>query len=158
MRTSELLTGVTKPPFLMCALLKRCIRDSAVLTRRIRVSYPDSLPLHCECDVAFRHEYRYCAMNIVHLITVLNLGLFSIWRNRHTNQGTPTRHTHQTHPPDTPTRHTHQTHLPDTPTRHTHQTHLPDTPTRHTYQTHPPDTPTRHTYQTHLPDTPTRHT
>ena len=28
--------------------------------------------------VHFRHEYTYCAMNIVHLITVLDLGLFSI--------------------------------------------------------------------------------
>ena len=32
----------------------------------------------CECDVTFRHEYYYCAMNIVHLITVLDLGLFLI--------------------------------------------------------------------------------
>ena len=29
-------------------------------------------------SVHFRHEYTYCTMNIVHLITVLDLGLFSI--------------------------------------------------------------------------------
>ena len=36
--------------------------------------------IHCSCEkgVHFHHEYTYCAMNIVHLITVLNLGLFSI--------------------------------------------------------------------------------
>ena len=32
----------------------------------------------CECGLHFRHEYTYCAMNIVHLITVLDLGPFSI--------------------------------------------------------------------------------
>ena len=32
----------------------------------------------CECSVHFRHEYTYCTMNIVHLITVLDLGLFSV--------------------------------------------------------------------------------
>ena len=36
--------------------------------------------IHCsyECGVHFRHEYTYCAMNIVHLLIVLDLGLFSI--------------------------------------------------------------------------------
>ena len=36
---------------------------------------------YCECIVHFRHEYTYCTMNIVHLITVLDLQ-----RNKESNK------------------------------------------------------------------------
>ncbi len=44
----------------------------------------------------------------------------------HTNRKTHTTHHH------TPTKHTHQTHPPNTPTKHTHQTHMPNTHAKHT--------------------------
>ena len=67
-----------------------------------------------------------------------------------TQHGTPTQHTHMTHPHDTPTRHTHTTQPHDIASQHTLTSHPHDSPARYTRTAHhPQDTPKQHTHMTH---------
>ena len=67
-----------------------------------------------------------------------------------TQHGTPTQHTHMTHPHDTPTWHTHTTHPHNTASWHSLTTHPHDSPAWHYRTAHPQDTPKWHNLTTHL--------